>query len=67
LLKSSEKDDILKYWILIKLIPELPRAYRHQLRQEVERIYRNPNWNEEAEELPEKAKRLLDKINSDYV
>jgi len=58
-LDPFQTDDILKYWIILKLIPELSREYRDLLRQDIERIYREPTLGEISENVHCEAKILL--------
>lgn len=62
-LALTQNDDILKYWILVKLIPELSIEYQEMLLEDIERIYKYPTLSEESEEICDQAKILLDKIN----
>lgn len=54
-LSPSEKDGILKYWVIIKLVPELPINAQVMLEKEIERIVINPTENELCEGVDEKA------------
>ena len=61
-LNISQNDDILKYWILIKLIPELPVEYQHMLLNDIERIYKTPTLSEKNENVQDEAEILFEKI-----
>jgi len=61
-LNPFQDDEILKYWIIIKLIPELPQKYQNLLRGDIERICYEPTIGETNENVHFEAKILLDNI-----
>ena len=65
-LDISQEDDILKYWILVKLIPELSKEHQKMLLKDIERIYKEPTWREKIEEVQNEAKVLIDAILMQY-
>lgn len=50
-LKSEEKDDIWKYWIIKKLLPLFSLENAGKIRPCVERIVKNPTRGEAEEEV----------------
>jgi len=58
-LGETETDDILKYWIILELLPRLPEHTQHLLTNDIERICNNPTRNELAEEIYEQAQHYL--------
>ncbi|MCL1935157.1 MAG: DUF5071 domain-containing protein [Defluviitaleaceae bacterium] len=58
-LQASEEDAELKNYIILKLIPELPKKYQDMLIKDIERIYKEPTSIEIAEEVNEIALNYL--------
>ena len=58
-LKVQQDDNMLKYWVVSKLIPSLPTSYQLMLLDNVKRIFLNPSENEMYEEVAEQAGLLL--------
>lgn len=55
-LSANAIDEILKYWIIVKLIPQLPFDEQKELQPYVDRICNNPSDSEKYEEIVDVAK-----------
>lgn len=58
-LNPNAEDEILKYWIILKLIPLLPRNTQMLLKEDLCRIYEHPTTSEKIQEVDEQAETIL--------
>ena len=70
-LEVKEEDDILKYWIIIKILTQLPHKVQQELYPTIKRICEYPSATEVYEGVQEAAieymKNLLKKKNCDIL
>jgi hypothetical protein len=62
-LRSEEKDEIQKYWIIVKILPSMSRDIQINLREDIMRICIKPTNSEEIEEVVDVAKEYLKNFN----
>jgi hypothetical protein len=58
-LSSDEKDEILKYWVIVKILPMMPRDIQINLKEDIVRICNKPTASEEIEEVVDVAEEYL--------
>lgn len=61
-LNESNNDDILKYWVIIKLLPKLPLKIQNKLLPSIERICNSPTEAEYSEDVLEVALRYVNNL-----
>lgn len=58
-LRGDEKDEVLKYWVIVKILPKMPIDMQIILCEEIVRICRKPTDSENIEEVVDVAKEYL--------